>query len=300
MSDMQFQDNVNKTVVPVTDSIYSRIVALDVNITLKHLLNLMRDADGQKRTVFYGQTLGPSDFAEYESLKLVADRLHVLPDESHSSAKAVFAKHITPETIASLVPDVRQNLDRMLNRYHSILGVLSEVAELAIIDCMVLQECLTQMTVCHNLDEFYEIVEDIKSSVVHTRHAVDPDHAKETKSEEAIQFEEIADALFYLAQHLSTAVKPDVSLRDLCNAVIAKLQVRYPEKFDTSLSANSARDRAAEMNAFYGEIEKGRERNAIYIANQRAFDESTGQGQDQGPIALTPEVEVSPEVVEPS
>lgn len=297
MSDMQFQDNVNKTVAPVTDSTYSRLIALDVNITLKHLLNLMRDADGQKRTVFYGQNLRPEDFGEYESLRLVSERLTLIPDQTHSTAKAVFARHITPEAIASLCPDVRQNLDRMMNRYHSILGILSEVAELAIIDCMILQECITKLTLFNNLDEFYEIVEefyeiveDVRSSVTHTRHAIDPVNAKETKSEEAIQFEEIADALFYLAQHLSTAVKPDVALRDLCNAVIAKLQVRYPDKYDTTRSPNEVRDRDAEMNAFYGEIEKGRERNSIYIANQRAFVPDEGKGQGQGTIPVTPEV----------
>ena len=94
MSTIQFQEDVARTIAPITDSTYERIIPLDVSITLRHLLDLMRDADLQKRRVFYGQAIRTEDCVEWESLVQVSNRLSSLPDPVASSGKGVFAKPI--------------------------------------------------------------------------------------------------------------------------------------------------------------------------------------------------------------
>lgn len=274
MSSIQFQQDVARTVTPITDETYKRICPVDVHITLKSLLDLMRDADLQKRRIFYGQQIRKEDCCEYEALSLVAQRLSPLPDEVHSTGKGLFAKPLPP--LSTLPPEIRELLDNHLNRYHSVLGLLSEIAELAIIDTMIFQELLVHLYTDPTLSDYDDIVNDVKSSICATLSSITglPNHS--LKDDSCRQFEEIADSLFYLAHHLLTNISPDwkgrVSLSNLCQAVIAKLKVRYPNKFSTKQSHNTVRNRKAEMSAFYTALSIGAERNDTFLRNQQAWD----------------------------
>lgn len=270
MSSMQFQADVARTIAPITAETYNRIKPLDVNITLRHLLNLMRDADLQKRRVFYGQEIRQKDCVEWECLEAVSRRLSNIPDEVASSGKGLFAKQLPP-----IPEDTRRRLDPLLNRYHAVLGLLSEIAELAIIDTMILQELLTQAYADPSLSEFDDLVNDVKYSVQATLNSANA--GVEIKDDNARQFEELSDALFYIAHHLLTNQSTNcVTIHALCSAVSAKLGVRYPYSFDTSLSYNTKRDREAEMRAFYTVLDTEMTRNALYLKNEQAW-KGTGQ-----------------------
>lgn len=274
MSSIQFQADVARTLTPIVDETYARVCPLDVNITLKSLLDLMRDADLQKRRIFYGQQIRKEDCSEHEALSLVAQRLSPLPDQVHSSNKNIFAKPLPP--LSTLPPETRALLDNHMNRYHSVLGLLSEIAELAIIDTMILQELLVHLYTDPTLSDYDDIVNDVKDSICATLSSITglPNHS--LKDDSCRQFEELADMLFYTAQHLLTNNSPDwkgrVSLGDLCKAVIAKLKVRYPNKFSTEQSHNTVRNREAEMSAFYTTISVGAERNDAFLKNEASFD----------------------------
>lgn len=287
MSTIQFQEDVARTIAPITDSTYERIIPLDVSITLRHLLDLMRDADLQKRRVFYGQAIRTEDCVEWESLVQVSNRLSSLPDPVASSGKGVFAKPIPSIALnpqSGMGTETRSRLDNLLNRYHSVLGMLSEIAELAIIDTMILQELLTQLYADPTLNDFDDIVEDVTTSVQHTLNA----NAKKAgttpisiKSSNARQFEELADGLFYFAHHLLTNEDPNysgvVSLSSLCQAVVAKLKERFPDAFSTARSENHVRNREAEMSAFYAALNRSIEANKRHLKNEEAFS-STKDG----------------------
>lgn len=296
MSSMQFQADVARTIAPITDATYERIIPLDVSITLRHLLDLMRDADLQKRRVFYGQDIRTEDCAEWEALSQVANRLSAIPDTTASSGKGIFAKPIPSIALnpqSGMGTETRSRLDNLLNRYHSVLGMLSEIAELAIIDTMILQELLTQLYADPTLNDFDDIIEDVKYSVQATLNSANA--GVEIKDDNARQFEELSDALFYIAHHLLTNQSTNcVTIHALCSAVSAKLGVRYPYSFDTSLSYNTKRDREAEMRAFYTVLDTEMTRNSLYLKNEQAWkglehrlEETKGDTKEpdnQGPI----------------
>lgn len=272
---IDFIEDVCKTTVPVTDETYARLLPLDVNITLAHLLGLMRDADLQKRRVFYGQEIRQSTSAEWEALTQVFSQLSPLPDDTHSKGKGVFATPLP--ALTNMPEDVRKLLDNMVNRYHSVLGLLSEVAELAVADTLVLRQVLTYLYTDPTGADFYETVEDVQDSIKNVKENINRKHnlpPHEHKNPEDVQYEEIADMLFYLAQHLSTCtartVHP-VSLPDLCSAVVAKLKERYPGQFSLANSENHTRDKFKEMKAFTGTLVPRIQSNLAYIANKKAF-----------------------------
>lgn len=272
---IDFIEDVCKTVAPVTDETYSRLLPLDVNITLAHLLGIMRDADLQKRRVFYGQEIRQSTSAEWEALTQVYMQLSPLPDDTHSKGKGVFASPLP--ALTNMPEDVRKLLDSMVSRYHAVLGLLSEIAELAIADTLVLRQVLTYLYSDPTGADFFETVEDVQDSIKHTKTNINnkyglPPH--EHKNPEDVQYEEIADTLFYLAHHLSTCPKRDIypiSLLNLCDAVIAKLKERYPGRFSLEHSENHQRDRLKEMKAFTDTLVVAIQSNLAYIANKKAF-----------------------------
>lgn len=275
MHGMEFIHNVQKTIAPVTDETYERIIPLDISITLKHLLDLMRDADLQKRRLFYGQQIRQSTSAEWEALSYVHQQLSPIPDDTHSQAKGKFASPLP--SLQSLPPEIRQQLDRMLNRYHAVLGLLSEIAELATVDTLILQQVLTNLYEDPTGNDFYETVEDARDSVKYTKKNIFNKYGlecPEQRDEAETQYEESADILFYMAHHLSTNIfqsSAPVSLDDLCSAVVAKLRERYPGAFSLTHSENHVRDKAKEMAAFYKGLKANIPQNIAYVANEAAF-----------------------------
>jgi hypothetical protein len=296
MSSMQFQQDVARTIAPINDGTYGRIIPLDVDITVRHLLDLMRDANLQKRRIFYGRDIRQEDCVEHEAFTRLHERVSVLPSTTHSSGKGIFAKQIPglPDD-----PEIRSRLDNLMNRYHAVLGLLSEIAELALLDSIVLQELLTSLYKDTSLSEFDSLVQDIEDSFHYTLQSLKgekPSPPPATKRDP--QFEELSDTLFYCAHHLLTSTNPNykgrISLSSLCLAVNAKLKVRYPNLFSPELSHEAVRDREAEMNAFYFTLDTDSNRNDLFALNEVKFDVTI---KHEGVVHIDPSTEVSRSVV---
>lgn len=296
MSSMQFQQDVARTIAPINDGTYGRIIPLDVDITVRHLLDLMRDANLQKRRIFYGREIRQEDCVEHEAFTRLHERVSALPSTTHSSGKGLFAKQIPglPDD-----PDIRSRLDNLMNRYHAVLGLLSEIAELALLDSIVLQELLTSLYKDTSLSEFESLVQDVEDSFHYTLQSLKGEKSSPppaTKRDP--QFEELSDTLFYCAHHLLTSTNPTykgrVSLSSLCLAVNAKLKVRYPNLFSPELSHEAVRDREAEMNAFYFTLDTDSNRNDLFALNEVKFDITI---KHEGVVHIDPSTEVSRSVV---
>ncbi|CAB4142965.1 hypothetical protein UFOVP448_55 [uncultured Caudovirales phage] len=300
MSSIQFQQDVARTIAPINDGTYGRIIPLDVDITVRHLLDLMRDANLQKRRIFYGREIRQEDCLEHEAFTRLHSRVSALPSETHSSGKGLFAKQIPglPDD-----PEIRSRLDNLMNRYHAVLGLLSEIAELALLDSIVLQELLTCLYKDTSLSEFDSLVQDVEDSFHYTLQSLkgekpsppeDKGIGRDPQFEDRVverdpQFEELADTLFYCAHHLLTSTNPTykgrVSLSSLCLAVNAKLKVRYPNLFSPELSHEAVRDREAEMNAFYFTLDTDSHRNDLFLLNEVKFDATI---KHEGVVGLGP------------
>ncbi len=212
MPNDQFTKDCTVTEAPVTTETYARLVDFYGDAP-RHLYHLLCGAgkwtDGTKRKVFYGTDPKPDQF---EKLKLLGN-MQDKPEKDGS-------------LLPSIGPSQLEECKPVLRRIHAYLGIISELAELALPDLLAFRRWADEPADVPHLT--FEEVE----RYTYEELGLNP---------EVSRMEEGGDICWYLGILLAASQKegtdgtptsPPLTIESLCNFVIAKLKVRYKDKFD--------------------------------------------------------------------
>jgi hypothetical protein len=159
--------------------------------------------DGTKRKVFYGTDPKPDQF---EKLKLLGN-MQDKPEKDGS-------------LLPSIGPSQLEECKPVLRRIHAYLGIISELAELALPDLLAFRRWADEPADVPHLT--FEEVE----RYTYEELGLNP---------EVSRMEEGGDICWYLGILLAACQKEGtvpLTIESLCGFVIAKLRVRYKDKFD--------------------------------------------------------------------
>jgi hypothetical protein len=262
MSNHQFTKDCTVTEAPVTTDTYARFIDFYGDAP-RHLYHLLCEAgkwtDGTKRQVFYGTDPKPDQFNKLTILGNMQDN----PEKDGG-------------LLPSIGPDRLEEVKPVLRRIHAYLGILSELAELALPDLLAFRRWADGPT-----DVRYLTFEEVERYT----------YGELGLNPEVSRMEEGGDICWYLGILLDACRKEGtvpITIESLCGFVIAKLQVRYKDKFDKAETEqrNVELELAKGLEGMRTKVETLAEikRRGIEAARQVWPEETTRLEKEEGAI----------------
>lgn len=226
---------------PVTDELLKRVETDRINYLIECLLKIGLEADATKRRTFYGTTIRPKHYAEFNTLEYCASQYEVYTSKTDIPS------------LESLPPEIRHDLVQRIRRLHHTLGLLSEIFEATTLDLIITNRVLDALHDDPTGGNYFETIQTIIDSF-NARHKAEvksatakddtgtrnPDKLPEPYSLHDVISEEGGDMSYYLEGLVDTV---GLTLDEVRHRTYDKLNKRYHQGQFSQSQAEERKDK---------------------------------------------------------
>jgi hypothetical protein len=244
MDGTQIHEFFKQIEAPVTDELMKRVDPERINYLIECLLKIGLEADSTKRRTFYGTTIRPKHYAEFNTLEYCASQYEV------------YTCKVDLPPLESLPPEISSDLTQRIRRLHHTLGLLSEIFEATTLDLIITNRVLDALHDDPTGANYFETVKTIIDSF-NARHRAEvksatakddsgtrnPDKLPEPYSLDSVISEEGGDMSYYLEGLVDTV---GLTLDEVRNRTYDKLSRRYHQGSFSQSQAEERKDKAKE------------------------------------------------------